>query len=126
MELMKQYLNRANLTTALGAFIAIYLLVILGGVVKRNHDLQVQINGLNSQITQLKTQETQLNYDIAYYQTDAFKEKEARAKLGLVAPGESVVLLPPEQSSSSSQSATHSKPPAKSHIAQWFSFLFGT
>ena len=123
---MKQYFTRTNLGNLLGFIVGIYLLVILGGVIKRNHDLQTQISELNGQIKQLQTDNAQLNYDINYYGTDAFKEKEARAKLGLVAPGESVVLLPKDQSSSIATNQTSSKPKAKSHIAQWFEFLFGS
>lgn len=121
---VKKYLTRANLGTLLGFIIGIYLLVILIGVIKRNHDLQTQISGLNNQIKQLDDQQAELKYEITYYQTDAFKEKEARAKLGLVSPGESVVLLPKDQTSSP-QNTSASQPKPKSHIAQWFEFLFG-
>jgi len=123
---MKQYFTRANLGNLLGFVVGIYLLVILGGVIKKNHDLQTQIGGLNGQIKQLQTDKAQLNYDINYYATDAYKEKEARAKLGLVAPGESVIILPQDQASSTSNAQSASKPKPKSHIAQWFQFLFGT
>lgn len=122
---MKQYFTRANLGNLLGFIVGIYLLVILGGVIKRNHDLQTQIGSLNTQIKQLQTDKAQLDYEINYYGTDAFKEKEARAKLGLVAPGESVVILPKDQSSTAGSDQTAAKPRPKSHIAQWFEFLFG-
>lgn len=123
---MQKYFTRANLGTAIGFIVCIYLLVILIGVVKRNHDLQVQVSGLNGQIKQLQDQKAELNYDINYYGTDTFKEKEARAKLGLASPGESLIILPKDASSSSNQSAQTEASHPKSRIAQWFSFLFGT
>jgi cell division protein FtsB len=122
---MRKYFTRANLGNLIGAIASIYLLIILFGVVKRNHDLQVQIDGLNAQIKSLQDQKDQLSYQIRYYQTDAFKEKEARAKLGLATPGESVVILPKDQSATANQSDETAKPKPKSHFSQWIDFLFG-
>jgi hypothetical protein len=47
----------------------------------------VKISLLRENITELENQ-------IAYYQTQSFREKEARAKLGYRAPGENMVILP--------------------------------
>jgi len=123
---MFKHFTRSNLGIAIGALVAIYLVVILGGVIKRNHDLQVQINGLNTQIKGLNNQIAELNYQISYYQTDSFKEEEARAKLGLSSPGESEIILPKDASNAASQAAKAVPKPPKSHIEQWFEFLFGT
>lgn len=125
IELVFKYFTRSNLGVAIGTIVAIYLMVILGGVIKRNHDLQVQINGLNNQITQLENQKAQLSYEISYYKTNAYQEEQARAKLGLASPGESLILLPKDKSASTPASKSVTKPP-KSHIAQWFEFLFGS
>ncbi|HSX14824.1 MAG TPA: septum formation initiator family protein [Candidatus Saccharimonadales bacterium] len=123
---MRKYFTRANLGIVIGILASLYLLVILVGVIKRNHDLQTQINGLNTQITKLNDEKDQLSYQIQYYQTDAFKEKQARAKLGLASPGESVIILPRTDQSASDQTTQAATQKPKSHIAQWFDFLFGS
>jgi len=61
-------------------------------VLLKNHDLRPKSNGLNGQIKQLQNDKAQLSYDINYYATERIKEKEARAKTWLVAPGESVII----------------------------------
>lgn len=121
---MQKYFTRSNLGTAIGVIVGFYLLFTLVGVIKRNHDLQKQVNNLDKQITSLEQQKNQLNYQIAYYKTDAFKEQAARAKLGLVSPGESEIILPNDPTSKGDQThvAAKKKP---SHIALWWQFLFG-
>ncbi len=120
-----KYLTKSNLGNLIGLAVAAYLVISLFGVIKRNHDLQVQIGGLNSQITQLQTQKDDLSYEIRYYQSDSFKEKEARSKLGLEQPGESLIILPPHASAgNAAPPAPKAKP--KSNFSQWLDFLFGS
>lgn len=120
-----KYLTKANLANLLGLAAGLYLVVILVGVVKRNHDLQLQINNLNAQITDQQTQKDQLAYQIRYYQTDAFKEKQARAKLGLQQPGESLIILPKQTAAAGNTTPAAPKPKPKSNFVQWLDFLFG-
>lgn len=121
---MVKYLTKSNLGNLIGLAVAAYLLVSLVSVIKRNHDLQLQIGGLNSQLTQLQTQKDELSYEIRYYQSDSFKEKEARSKLGLEQPGENLIILPPHVSAGNAATPTP-KAKAKSNPSQWLDFLFG-
>jgi cell division protein FtsB len=116
--------RRLHAGTWIGLIIALYIAYYLIITIKHNYELQKQVTGLKGQITDLQDQQTDLKYKIQYYQTDSYKEKEARAKLGLQAPGEGVVILPHSDDTHVSQLSK--KPaPKKSNVQQWFDFLTG-
>lgn len=69
----------------------LYILVILGRVVWKNWQVNLQIAKLQSEIDQTKKENQYLENLILYYQTSSFKEIEARRKLGLKKPGEKVI-----------------------------------
>lgn len=123
---MRPQLTLPNLINAIGAVIVIYLLVVLIQTVKHNYDLNQQVNALRAETDRVKTQNEQLSYDIQYYRTDSFRDREARAKLGLQLPGENVVIIPkttpaPTVAPSAEELARH-KP---SYFTQWLNFLLG-
>jgi cell division protein FtsB len=126
-EIPKFKITSANLLNIAGAFIALYLVVVLGQTIKRNYDLGLQIDSLKSQMNMLQDQNDELSYNIQYYKTDSYKDREARSQLGLQLPGENVVIIPndtpaptPDISVSPSKSST-----TKSNTQQWLSFLAG-
>lgn len=124
MNLPKIKPSGINFLNLLGALVAVYLLVVLGQTVKRNYDLGRQNDELKIQISQLQDQKDQLAFNLQYYGTNAFRDREARSKLGLQLPGENVVIIP-----RSTTPATTSQPAAapakKSNFLQWFDFLIG-
>jgi len=125
MKLPNIKLNGINALNLVGIIAAIYLVIVLASTVKKNYDLGRQIDSLNSQITLLQDQKDQLAYDIQYYGTDAFRDREARSKLGLQLPGENVVIIPrPSDTPAPAASKTKSAP-TKSNLQQWFDFLSG-
>ncbi len=107
-----------------GAFIIVYLAVVLGQTVLHNYQMSQQIDLLKTQIVLLEDQRDALAYNIQYYQTDSFKEREARAKLGLQLPGENVVVLPHTQTAAADKVKTE-EAPRKSNLQQWLDFLSG-
>ncbi len=117
-------LKKLHLGAVLGVVVAIYIGFYLVQTVMRNYQLQKQITDLKVQISDLQIEQDQLKYKIAYYQTDGYKEKEARAKLGLQAPGESVIVLP--RGANAPTDTQVSKPQdKKSNWQQWVDFLNG-
>jgi cell division protein FtsL len=122
--LVKRFLQRLHLGLVLGIITTLYIGYYLVVTVKHNYDLQKQISSLQQQIDDLKLERQQLQYKIQYYQTDSYKEKEARAKLGLQAPGEGVVILPQKDEPSTPQD-TKPKAKPKSNPQQWLDFLSG-
>src|SRR6266568_1849364 len=121
---MKFKLSAANVVNACGILVIIYLVVVLTGTIKKNYDLGAQVEQLKSEMTLLQDQKDELGYNIQYYKTDSFREREARAKLGLQAPGENVVVLP-KISAPSTPAASVKSTTKRSNFAQWMDFLSG-
>ena len=112
---------RSYLLYGLGVFIALYLITSLVQTIRKNYDLRTQVVKLEEEIDLLQIQQQELKYRIEYYQTEAFREKEARAKLGLQLPGESIIILPREQGEGPKKAP---RPTPKSNWQQWRAFLF--
>ena len=116
----------ANFVNVVGALVIVYLVVVLGETILRNYKLNQQANELKGQMIMLQDQKDELAYNIQFYKTDSFREREARAKLGLQLPGENVIILPrtptPAPGSSPSETKTTIK---KGNFAQWVDFLTG-
>jgi cell division protein FtsL len=123
---MKQIIKRLHGGIILGALAAVYVGFYLVQTIQHNYQLQQQISQLNGQISDMQTQNTTLKYQIQYYQTSNYQEEEARAKLGLQAPGEGVVLLPHSNTDTPlSSTPTPKAAPKTSNWQQWASFLEG-
>jgi cell division protein FtsB len=122
---VRAYLKRLHLGMVLGVVVAVYITVYLVGTIKHNYDMQKDIAALQQQIADLQLEKDQLQYKIQYYQTEAYKEKEARAKLGLQAPGESVIILPHDDPATPTAKAQTANKPKKSNWQQWWDFLLG-
>ena len=127
MTLPRFTLNLPTVMNTVGVLIIAYLLVVLGQTIKRNYDLNNQITHLRAETGLLEAQRDQLSYDIAYYNTGSYRDREARSKLGLQLPGESVVIVqhptptPAPAGGSSKITPTH----APSHFSDWLDFLLG-
>lgn len=87
-------LDRQQAIFAAVLILLVYLGVSTLGVIAKNYRLQQRVDELTAQNELLRLQNQQLEYEITYFQTDAFVEMEAREKLGLQAPGEQVVIFP--------------------------------
>ena len=100
-------------------------------VMQRNFSLQKEVDSKRRDLQITELQRDQLELQKRYYQTDEFKELAARQSLGLVMPGESVIILPPnsaaviaadEQAGTSTAVASQQ---TSSNLEQWLNFLFG-
>jgi len=112
------------LGNVIGALLAVYLGVLLVSSVVKNYQLGQQISSLQGQINQLQSQHTQLAFELQYYQTDSYRQKEAKADLGLVVPGENEIVLPspspkPQTATTTKKTVQQTKP------QQWWDFLLG-
>jgi len=74
--------------------IIIYLGIVVGKSVISNYGSNKVIEDEETKLVELEGNLHSIQNEINYYQTYSFKEKEARAKLGYKAPGESVMSLP--------------------------------
>ena len=107
---------------ALLGLLGIYLAFSLFGTIRRNYQLQREIAKIEDNNQQLEQSNLELQYQIAYFQTELYKDKAARAKLGLQAPGESVIILPKKEETKAVAKASK---PQRSNFAQWIDFLRG-
>lgn len=94
MEKIAQHKLFLLLKKALIYAFIIYILVILGRLIWLNWAMKKEIDQIKQEIVLLNQQNHDLENLILYYQSDSFKELEARSKLGLQKPGEKVVSIP--------------------------------
>lgn len=84
-----------DLATKVGIYVFVfYILFLLGRAILTNYNLKNSIGKLQEQIAVLEQEKKDFNNLILYYQSNDFKELEARKKLGYKASGEQVMILP--------------------------------
>ena len=99
------------------------------GMMQRNYNLQKEVDDKKRQLQLVELQKDNLELQKRYYQTREYQELAVRETLGLVMPGEKVLILP-----ENSQAAKEADAPAEarvvavdqtSNLEQWINFLFG-
>jgi cell division protein FtsB len=129
MKLPRYRLTGSSVVNLIGVVAVAYLVVMLGQTIKRNYDLNKQIIALNQQVSLLHAKKDQMAYDIQYYKTNSFRERQARAQLGLQLPGENVIIVPQKSPAASNQvpGDDTSKPASRprSNFQQWLDFMGG-
>jgi cell division protein FtsB len=112
-------------------FIAVIFGYLLLGTIKlifENYRIHQEANKLQTDINRLGDSNKQLESLLAYYQTDSYKEKEARIRLNFQKPGERVIPVPVKEgddTSSITQPGVETEPatPA-SNPKQWWEYFF--
>lgn len=104
----------------------VYLLIVVGKTVIRNYKDNQEITAEQNKLAEERQKLKEMQYEINYFQTNSFKEKEARAKLGYKAAGESVIVLPidtdAEKSADSALADAKVKTP---NYRLWWQYFFG-
>ena len=72
-----------------------YLLFVVGKTLYQSYQVRKELDDMQAQIQELKDSNQQLQADITYYQSDSYKERIARERLGLQKPGEKVIVILP-------------------------------
>ena len=125
-----KYLTLNNVVVFIGLAIAAGWVWGSLGVMQRNYTLQKELDDKSRQliVAQLDTASAQLEQ--RFYQTDEYKELAVRERMGLVTPGESVLILPENSETAknadkiaSGTTAVATEP--KSNLWQWTNFLLG-
>ncbi len=129
LEKIKPHLTKRTFIIGASLLLIFYASFSILRVIGRNYELQQDVDILKNEIELLKLQTQELEYQVAYYRTDAFAEKEARDKLGLKAAGERVVVFPDKipKGVDDGQPDDLAKTPAQaalSNFEQWLYFLF--
>lgn len=122
------YLNLNTAIIAVALFIAASWAWGAVGVMQKNYELQKELDAKRRDLQLADLQKKTLEFEQRYYQSDEYKELAAREKLGLAAPGERVLILPPaatkDDVTTTRVSATTSAN-EPSNFQQWINFIFG-
>lgn len=101
-------------------------------VMQRNYGLQKEVDYKRRQLQLAELQKDSLELQKRYYETNEYKELAARESLGLVMPGESVLILPENTAAAKESDAKKTGSNAvaitqdkTSNLEQWLNFLFG-
>jgi len=112
--------------------IIIFIMIYLGFIFSRNlYDnfrIKKKIAKLEERINLLEEENRYLKDLLVYYNTDSYKEKEARARLSLKKKGETVVAVPKDVSSSAKEDDDLS-PQKKRNVSnwrKWWEFFFSS
>lgn len=96
--------------------------------IQRNFRLQQQVDALSQQIAVQELENKSQTLQNKYYQSPEYMELSARERLNKAAPGESVIILPPNKVqpvATAEIQAAETPITSRSNFAQWMYFLFG-
>lgn len=112
-----------NLYFFLGIAFFVYMFFLAGKTIYKDYKVNQEVDGLKEDISSLREENQELRSKIIYYQSESYKEKEARLKLGLQKEGESVIFIP--NPTPPSQETEPQKPPLKTdNFKKWWDFIF--
>lgn len=122
--------NRSPLT--IGSFIIllliIYLITVVGKTILDNYHSNKGISNQEQKLVDLEYELEYLENEIVYFSSQSFKEKQARAKLGYILPGEKIISVPkdpPVKSDEVLGADDESKNPhAVSNYLRWYEYYF--
>ncbi|MEI7792256.1 MAG: septum formation initiator family protein [Candidatus Berkelbacteria bacterium] len=83
-----------SLTSLFLFAVVVYMMIIVGKTVLANYAANGETDKEEAKLAQMEADIAYMEDQNNYYQTQSYKEKEARAKLGYKATGESVLSLP--------------------------------
>ncbi|AHB42097.1 hypothetical protein RAAC3_TM7C00001G0235 [Candidatus Saccharibacteria bacterium RAAC3_TM7_1] len=125
-----RYFTMNNVVVAIALLIAASWAWGSVQAMERNYNLQKELNHKQRELTLVELEKDTLRYQQKYYESDEYKELAIRERLGLILPGEKVLILPPNSvaAKSAGGEATAEETPrrvSESNIQQWINFLFG-
>jgi cell division protein FtsB len=129
-KLRYKYLTLNNVVVAVALLIGASWVWGAIGVMQRNYDLQKDVNYKQRELTLAQLQTANLKLENRYYQTREYQELAVRKGLGLIMPGESVLILPKntaetQTTNTTSQVTIGNGDEDASNFQQWVDFLFG-
>lgn len=127
-HLRHRYLTTNNIVVIVGLLIAASWVWGSVQAMERNYALQKEIDFKQRQLQLAELETQKLEFEQNYYKSDEFKELAVREKLGLVVPGEKVLILPPnspEASAGEEDDRTIVRAVPEGNFQAWVNFLFG-
>ena len=105
-----------------------YLVIGSVRLVIDNYRVHQSVERLNVEVAEIEQHNLELKSLLAYYQTDTYKEKEARARFNYQKPGERVVVvpLPADEDPGITQPGPETRPATPpSNPEKWYRYFFG-
>lgn len=126
----KNKLNKflpSRLFLIIGVAVLVFFSVSLAKEIIRRYEVNKDIQELEQEVSELENQNEELADLIQYLNTDSFKEKEARTKLGMAKAGEKVVVIPDEALVEEVTTETVDAPDNVDELSnpeRWFAYFF--
>jgi cell division protein FtsB len=93
----------------------------------REYQIKSEINTLKTQIGSMQKDNYELSQFLDYYQTDQYKEEEARKRLNLKADGEKVVMIDgTDDSNVETQKAPAVQKDTSPNYQKWWNYFFAS
>ena len=127
-HLKHQYLTMNNVVVGAALLLAASWAWGSVGLMQRNYGLQRDVDAQRREAEVLELEVANMRYQQNYYNSDEYKDLAAREHLGLAAPGEKVLILPPNSDKAKREEPTTVQLVATeepSNFQQWMSFLLG-
>lgn len=128
-RLRHDYLTLNNIVIAVAFLIAASWVWGSLGMMQRNYNLQKEVDYQKRELELTQLQRDSLELQKKYYQTAEYQELAAREALGLVRPGEKVLILPENSAKAKAADGSQASQPTTieqaSNLEQWVNFLFG-
>jgi len=126
-----KYINVNNVVVAIALLIGFGWVLGSIGVMQRNYDLQKDVNYKKRELQFAELETARLQLENRYYKTNEYQELAVRKNLGLVMPGERVLILPANSASvkaadKANQTTVEVQQEKQSNYQQWMDFLFGS
>jgi len=116
----------SGLFITVGLAVVVFIGVALGKETYRKYQIQKEIDSLQQEAEKVSEKNQELRQLIEYYQTDAYKELEARKKLGLQKKGEKVVIIKssPENYLNKTGNLESAESKNASNLEKWWRYFF--
>ena len=126
-RLKQKYFTLNNLVLALALLIAASWIWGALGMMQRNYALQKEVDFKHRQLQLIELQTENLALQNRYFETDEYRELALRESLGLVRPGEKMLILKstPSHTEPTNLDGEPVTRQETSNFAQWINFLFG-
>ncbi len=126
-HLRHNYLTTNNIVVLIGLCIAASWAWGSVQAMERNYALQKSVDYKQRELRLAQLEKQKLEFEQNYYRSDEYRELAAREKLGLVNPGEKVLVLPPNTVAADDTRRQTFTPQTieLSNIQQWTNFLSG-
>ena len=129
-KIKHDYLQLNTIVLAAALVLALYWAWQSVVRLQQNYSQQRELDAKRRQLTLTELETQTLQYQKNYYESAEYKELAARQKLGLVAPGEKILILPKNTVSAqddarAAATTSSAKEERSSNLEQWVQFLVG-